>query len=674
VAINDVRPGSIPKGDEELWKETMMSRHARSVRSLALAGAALAFLSACASDDAPAPPAAAAAPELAAAPAGPHPGEEVYQKACASCHDNAEATKAPNRDTLARMTPGMIVNAMITGRMAAQASTLSSAEVSFVADYLSSATEASDEWIETIRCPAARSTPRLDATPSVATFGFDLRNSRQLSNAQAGLSNAAMKDMELAWAIAFPNVVTMRSQAAVVGSTLFVPVGENKNRVFAFDISDAAKPCIQWVWEGERTIRTSAGYGVRSDGKPIVVVGDLGGWLHAIDARTGARVWDTHIGLFEASMLTSTPVVHKDKVFAPVSQYEIMMGGVDTHLCCKTHGGVVAVDALTGRKVWEGRTMEEAQPVRDRGDGQMLWGPSGAPIWNSPSIDVKRNRLYVGTGEATSPPAHRNTNALLAFDLADGSIKWSHQATANDIFVVGCQPGSKGKNCVPASETVYRDVDFGASTILATKPDGKEIVLAGQKSGTVWAMDPDNGKVVWRTDLGTGGAMGGVHWGIAADDTHVYAPISNAGRAIPNEPSFDPNAIKPGIYALNLQTGKIDWSFHTAPDCGGDRRKFMPRCGSLYGMSGAPTIIGDYVVTGGLDGYLYALDRKTGALVWKYDTARAFEALNGVAGNGGTIDNASIIASNGLLIVNSGYGLFSQGAGNVMLAFRPKAS
>jgi polyvinyl alcohol dehydrogenase (cytochrome) len=289
-------------------------------------------------------------------------------------------------------------------------------------------------------------------------------------------------------------------------------------------------------------------------------------------------------------------------------------------------------------------------------------------VWNSPSIDLKRNRLYVGTGEANSFIAHKNTDALMAFDLTSGKILWSHQATADDVYNVGCGPNGGAKNCT--KDTVYRDVDFGASTILATRGDGTDLVLAGQKSGTVWALNPDTGDLVWRRDIGTGGANGGIHWGIAADDTHVYAPISYPGRSIPAQAV--PADLKPGLYAVNLKDGAIDWKFEVAADCTEGRKKFVPRCGSVFGLSGAPTIIGDHIVTGGLDGRVYVIEKTTGKLVQTIDTARDFTTVNGVKGNGASIDNASIMAANGMIFVNSGYGLFGQGAGNVMVALKPK--
>jgi glucose dehydrogenase len=185
----------------------------------------------------------------------------------------------------------------------------------------------------------------------------------------------------------------------------------------------------------------------------------MGGFVHMIDAMNGKELWAEHMGLFPASISTGTPVLVGDKVIAPSSQYEIMLAAQESHECCKIHGGVVALDAMTGKRVWEGHTMENAKPLRDRGDGKMIWGPSGAPVWNSPSIDLKRNALYVGTGEANSAPAHKNTNAIIAFDMKDGSIKWSHQATADDVYnatraAVGSTARSRTRQSTATSTSV----------------------------------------------------------------------------------------------------------------------------------------------------------------------------------------------------------------------------
>jgi polyvinyl alcohol dehydrogenase (cytochrome) len=223
-------------------------------------------------------------------------------------------------------------------------------------------------------------------------------------------------------------------------------------------------------------------------------------------------------------------------------------------------------------------------------------------------------------------------------------------------------------NCV--TDTVYRDVDFGASLILGKLKSGRELLFAGQKSGTLWALEPATGKVVWRRDIGTGAPNGGIHWGIAFHDDTVFVPIAQVGRDLPDQ-KVDPS-LKPGLYAVDAGTGAVKWSFAAAPDCANGRDKRAPRCERLYGFSGAPTVIDGTVIEGSLDGILRVFDEKTGKALWTFDTLRSYDTLNGVKGQGGSIDTASIVGVNGLLLVNSGYGMFGQAPGNVMLAFRPK--
>ena len=126
------------------------------------------------------------------------------------------------------------------------------------------------------------------------------------------------------------------------------------------------------------------------------------------------------------------------------------------------------------------------------------------------------------------------------------------------------------------------------------------------------------------------------------------------------------------MYGVDVLSGDIKWHYAATPDCANGRDKKAPRCERLYGFSGAPTIIDGAVVQGSLDGRLFALDTQTGEVLCRYDTLREFTTINGVAGKGGSIDAASILGVNGLLIVGSGYGMFGQAPGNVLLAFKPK--
>jgi len=605
----------------------------------------------------------------------PHPGQPVYRANCATCHDNPEATRSPSRETLSQMSVQALTFALTQGKMKTQGAALTDQTRAQLIEFLTGKTKATtDTWSQAMACPASRRTPDLKSPATVATFGFDERNTRTLTARQTGITKASLSKLDLAWAIGFPDVTMMRSQAAVVGRTLFLPVAEAA-AMYAFDVSDPAKPCVQWVYNSPNgaPLRTSAAYGVLAGGRPVLAFAGMDATVHLVDARTGKGLWTKNVGAYSYTLTTGTPRVLKDRIIVPVSQYEIMEAANNNVSCCTNHGFVLSLDPKTGAQQWRYDTMPDAKPIRDRGDGKPLLGPSGAPIWNSPVVDEKRGLIYFGTGEANSPPAHHNTNALIAVRLRDGKEVWSHQATPNDIYNAGCGPNPRPDqyNCVGPKETVYRDVDFGASLVLGRLSGGRDVLLAGQKSGTVWALDPDTGKVLWRRDIGTGTANGGIHWGIAFDKDTVYAPISVVGRQLPGGPPIDPS-LKPGLYAVDAKTGQIKWMYHVEPDCAGERGKRAPRCERHYGLSGAPTVIDGAVITGGLDGRLYVVDAATGKELWRIDTLRDYQTLNGIKAKGGAIDSASIVAANGLVFVNSGYGMFGQAPGNVMLALKPK--
>lgn len=665
----------------------------KSVLAAALGCASMLALMSCQTPEPAAPPAAPAKPVAQAAPPAPvappvvappaptpvvlaHPGEAIYKASCAACHDNTETTRAPSRDNLKGMSFQFVNYALTQGKMKDIGAGLTAEQRAQVVSFVTGGRDPSQvtaDWAKDIMCTGARAAVDLEG-PDAATsthFGYDANNTRKLTAKQAGLTTAQMGNMELAWAIAFPDSTTMRSQGAVVGKNLFYPATD-VGKVYAFDL-DGEKPCVQWVYTtpGGAPLRTSVAYGVLADGTPLLVFSGLDSTVHAVDPRTGKALWTKPVGSYSYSMTTGTPSILKDRVIVPVAQFEIMVAADNKYECCTNHGYVLSLDPKTGAQQWRYDTMPEATKVRDRGDGQPLLGPSGAPIWNSPVVDEKRGLIFFGTGESNSPPAHKNTNAIIAINLKDGKEKWSFHATPSDIFNSGCGLKSNPKllNCTSAPETVFRDVDFGASVILGKSSDGKDLLYAGQKSGSVWAFNPDTGKVVWRKALGTGSPLGGVHWGIAYDDNTLFAPISIVGVPIPGEWDGDPS-IKPGLYALDGKTGKIKWQFNPEPPAGSTPN---PRGFAGGRFSTAPAVIDGAVVAAALDGTLFVIDKKTGKLLWSYKTAQEYEGVNGVKGKGGAIDSNSITAANGLLLVNSGYGMFGQAGGNVLLAFKPKS-
>ena len=124
----------------------------------------------------------------------------------------------------------------------------------------------------------------------------------------------------------------------------------------------------------------------------------------------------------------------------------------------------------------------------------------GRGVWSTPTVDAARGVLYITTGDNYSHPATDTSDAVMALDLKTGHIVWSQQTTPNDVYNSSC--GGRGTNCPAESGPDY---DFGGSAMLVRTPDGRDVLVAGQKSGVVYALDPANkGKLLWQTRVGKG--------------------------------------------------------------------------------------------------------------------------------------------------------------------------
>ena len=402
---------------------------------------------------------------------------------------------------------------------------------------------------------------------------------------------------------------------------------------------------------------------VRTNGgqRDAAFFGDQGGTAYALDAATGALMWKTKVEDFPGSRVTGSPVVHNGRLYVPVASGEETAGAAADYQCCRSRGSLVALDAATGKQVWKTYMIpEEPIPTRKSTAGTQLWGPSGASIWNSPTIDVRRNTLYVGTGNNFSDPPTRTSDAIVALDLGSGKIRWSRQMTASDAWTVGCRLPDK-TNCAEANGP---DFDFSSSPILVTMANGRRVLVAGQKSGMVHGLDPDaEGKVIWSVKVGEGGTMGGVQWGSAADRSNAYVALSDIGRiTLPNTLATDADPKRGGgMFALRVDTGERVW--YTPPPGCGDR----PRCSPA--QSAAVSAIPGVVFSGSVDGHLRAYATATGAIVWDFDTAGPYQSVNGVAARGGSLNGPGPAIAGGMLFTNSGYVNAGGMPGNVLLAF-----
>lgn len=591
-----------------------------------------------------------------------HPGRAVYGKACATCHDNPGSTRAAQLASLQAMTPARMREVLTEGVMKPMAAGLSPKELDDVVAFLSYGQQAAPaQWTDAIACAADKRA--VDTTKPIvnAGFGIDSQQTRSLTAKQAGIRKDQLKDLEVAWAIAFPGQGS-GTGASLLGDTMFVTGGQ---RLVALD---TATGCAKWA-VAANTRNTPAIGDIA--GRKVVAV-SVRNDIVVVDAATGQQVWKSSGQPQNGTggQIRGGVIFAKDKIIVPLSASGVASGANPRVECCTGHGSVVALNAADGKWVWEYHTMPEATyngQVNSIGVKQR--GPSGAPIWSVPVFDEKRNRIIVTTGENTSHPATDTSDAVIALDLNTGKVAWQYQAMAADVWNMACDvaTGNNGPNCPVLFGGDGRDLDFGAGAVIARGKGGKDIVLAGQKSGHAWALDADTGKVLWSQRIGEGTALGGVHWGIARDETTVFVPI--------NDPIIGPDAkwpSKAGMYAFDIKSGKPKWSYAAKPDCAGERAKLVSNCELKYGFSAAPLVIDGAVVGGTLGGQVIVLDGKNGKVLKTFDTVGPVKTINpAVPGKGGSIDSHGISAGAGMVFVNSGYGAFSQTPGNVLIALKP---
>jgi polyvinyl alcohol dehydrogenase (cytochrome) len=576
----------------------------------------------------------------------------VYQRSCAGCHER-EDPRIPHREALKKMPAIAILRALEMGAMYSVVTGISPPEREAVANYLGT------QQPEAPPPPTAFCSERTVGISRGAKFLWNgwsptPDNTRFQSSQAANLSLPQVRRLKLKWAFAFNGVVNAFSPPTIVDGTLFT--GSAAGTVYALD---AQSGCIRWLYQAGAPVRTAV-LMVQSS----VLFGDQAGTFYALEAATGRLQWKKRVDEHELARLTGSPVAFGEMVLVPVAGGEEGRSLDSGYPCCTVRGSLVALRARDGAVLWKTYMVDPPRETGKNGAGTPTWGPSGVAIWSAPTLDLKRGLVYVATGNNYSSPASALSNAVVAIEIKTGRIVWSQQTIPGDVYNGQCATG-KSSDCGP-------DFDFSSSVMLV-QAGGRELLVAGQKSGMVYGLDPDSrGKIIWQLRVGRGSTVGGVQWGMASDGRNAYAAVSDMVRVPRQKKDFadlrgndtDPKA-GGGLTAIRITDGTSVWH---APGHACE----PPKAGCSPAQSAALTAVSGAVFSGSVDGHIRAYSTETGEVIWDYDTAGEFITVNGVAGRGGSIDGPGAVIANGMLYINSGYARTGGMPGNVLLAFAPE--
>jgi polyvinyl alcohol dehydrogenase (cytochrome) len=473
-------------------------------------------------------------------------------------------------------------------------------------------------------------------------WGRDLDNSRY--QPEPAIRASDVSKLALKWSFGYQAGGEF-GQPTVVDGRLFLAAASG--RIYSLD---AKTGCTYWTFDAPVGSRTAISIGELGQSKKVVlpkrlkrtlahldvikapsvaIFGDDSGSVYALDAQRGTLVWKTQIESHPLARIVGAPTLYNNRLYVTVASTEEAMAAKPGYSCCTFRGSVAALDLATGKLLWKSFTvLEEPQPTRKSSSGVQEFAPAGAAVVDAPTIDTKRGVLYVGTGGSTTSIEQSLTDAIVALDLDSGKLRWVKQlARAGEM-------GSSG---------------FSSSPILRTLASGNQVILAGQRSGVMYALDPDHGgEVIWQTRVaetlpaGAAQAGGGIVWGMAADYKYVYVGLTGPGS----------------LNAIDLKTGAPRW--HAASP--------TPSCAwsdgvCSHGLSQAVTVMPGSAFCGSLDGHFRAYSSIDGKVLWDFDTAQALHPVNGVAARGGPLDRGGATIVNGMVYINSGNALLAFSTG-----------
>ena len=586
--------------------------------------------------------------------------EQLYKQYCQQCHEG-QVARAPHREVMSRLPANLVLHSLSVGKMRMQGWVRTIAERRALSEWITGKKiKETDETVGGFCEDAPGEFSVADGAPQWNGWGVDNTNSRFQSAENAGIPVDQVPQLKVKWVFGLP-MDFRASQPTVVGGRVFV--GSLQGRIYSLD---AKTGCLYWSVKTDGGVRSTMVVDSLPGTNPpryVVYVGDASANMYALDARTGKQLWKVDVDDHPLATITGTPKTLGNRLYVSTTALEELAGADPSYECCTFRGKMMALNRFNGKLVWRAYTLDAAQPVRKNAIGVQLWGPSGASIWSSPALDPERNRMYVTTGDNYSDPASLTSDAVVAFDLRTGEFMWSKQFTAGDAWNVGCEQ-TDDTNCPQARGP---DLDFASSPILRILPDGRRVILAGQKSGVMHAIDPDRkGEILWQQRVGKGGLIGGIQWGSAADAKQVYVALSDIGvTTVPDSDiGFDTtldSSVGGGMFAYDIETGERKW-YIPPPGCG-DRKQCSPA------QSAAVSAMPGVVFSGSIDGHLRGYATNSGEVMWDYNADQEYESTNGVKTRGGSFDGPGPTIVDGMVYVNSGYGFQGGMGGNALIAF-----
>ena len=564
-------------------------------------------------------------------------GYLVYQKHCADCHQDARL-RAPSLGAIKKMSENGIRQALTMGVMKEHSRNIDDVDFDKLLLFLSSQ---KNNIIKTQINECFEPFPT-HSKILWSNWGNGLSNQRV--QIKSSLNPQNINKLELKWAFGFKDSIRIRSQPLVTEDAIYI--GSQSGHVYALSLDTG---CEWWSFKADAEVRGAI---TLSDDKKSIIFTDFAANVYRLNSLNGEIEWKKNVATHPLTTITGSIAVTQNSVFIPLSSTEVVSAIDPNYMCCTFRGGLIALNTSDGSEQWKMHTVPEPKKTGYNSNKISSWGPSGAPVWSTPTIDIKRGLIYIGVGQNYSHPATELSDAIIALEIESGGVVWHKQTLSGDVWNAACVT-----NRINCPGDYGPDYDIGASIILIE--GDKDILVAGQKSGMVFALDPDDrGSIIWQKRVGRGGKKGGIHWGMTIDDDSIFIPIADLPEKTTSQ--FSP---MPGIHALRIKDGYKEWYRPATPVCKDEEYHCYPS------VSAAPSRAGDMIITGSMNGIIEIISTRDGNLLWSFDTVKQFKTINQIPANGGSIDsNGPFIAGN-YLIATSGYDIYGQLTGNVLLVF-----